>query len=304
MRWFRPASPLRHRSGTPTISPPLKRMLIGEHGRWAIKLKFYVAVRAGRKTMHDEGERRILRPASSLPTSLVLVKHAMPVREPAVAPRHWRLGLEGEHQSRRLASRLVAYAPLRLVASPEPKALMTGQLVAAELGLNVSAAAGLEEFDRPPLPLMPKAEHERIVAPIFGDLHRRVLGAESGRDALTRFSAAVDTELAQTDSAEPGGNHARHRHLAVRGGSQRHRRVRTLEAACMPFVRCSGRPIVFGSRDRVRGMTRYDARAVCPAAGNVPVCTSPALTVSTGATTLVGQAWRGEQSGPDRRHWW
>ena len=142
----------------------------------------------------------MMRPASPLPTSLVLVKHAMPVREPAVAPRHWRLGLEGEHQSRRLANRLLAYAPLRLVASPEHKALMTGQLVAAELGLNVSAAAGLEEFDRPPLPLMPKAEHERIVAPIFGDLHRRVLGAESGHDALTRFSAAVDTELAQTDA--------------------------------------------------------------------------------------------------------
>ena len=129
---------------------------------------------------HDDDEHRIMGPASSLPTSLVLVKHALPVREPAVAPRHWRLGLEGEHQSRRLASRLLAYVPLRLVASPEPKALMTGQLVAGELGLNVLAVAGLEEFDRPPLPLMPKAEHERIVAPIFEDLHRRVLGAESG----------------------------------------------------------------------------------------------------------------------------
>ena len=148
----------------------------------------------------DEDEHRMMGPASSLPTSVVLVKHAMPVREPAIAPRHWRLGPEGEHQSRRLASRLVAYAPLRLVASPEPKALMTGQLVAGELGLNVSAVAGLEEFDRPPLPLMPKAEHERIVAPIFGNLHRRVFGAESGQDALTRFSAAVATELAQTEA--------------------------------------------------------------------------------------------------------
>ena len=46
---------------------------------------------------------------------------------------------------------------------------------------------------------MPKAEHERIVAPIFEDWHRCVLGAESGQDALTRFSAAVGTELAQTE---------------------------------------------------------------------------------------------------------
>jgi broad specificity phosphatase PhoE len=149
---------------------------------------------------HGEDEDRLMGTASSLPTSLVLVKHALPVPEPAVAPKYWRLGLEGEHQSRRLASRLLAYAPLRLVASREPKALMTGQLVAAELGLKLSAVAGLEEFDRPPLPLMPQAEHERIVAPIFGDLHTRVLGAESGRDALTRFSAAVETELAQTDA--------------------------------------------------------------------------------------------------------
>lgn len=45
---------------------------------------------------------------------------------------------------------------------------------------------------------MPKAELERVVAPIFGDLQRRVLGAESGQEALTRFSAAVGAELAQT----------------------------------------------------------------------------------------------------------
>jgi broad specificity phosphatase PhoE len=137
---------------------------------------------------------------SNLPTSLVLVKHALPVLDPAVPPRHWRLSVEGEHQSRRLASRLRAYAPLRLVASPEPKALLTGQLIASELGLNVSTAAGLKESDRSALPLMSKAEHERIVAPIFEDLHGRVLGAESGQDALTRFSAAVDTELEQTEA--------------------------------------------------------------------------------------------------------
>lgn len=131
--------------------------------------------------------------------SLVLVKHALPVLDSAVPPSHWRLSSEGEHQSRRLASRLRAYAPLRLVASPEPKALSTGQLIAAELGLKVSAAGGLKEADRLALPLMPKAEHERIVAPIFEDLHRRVLGAESGQEALTRFSAAVGTELAQTE---------------------------------------------------------------------------------------------------------
>lgn len=133
-----------------------------------------------------------------MPTALVLVKHAMPVLDPSRAAREWQLGAEGDLQSKRLASRLRAFAPLRLVTSPEPKASTTGQLVAAELGLHVSSVEALREFDRPVLPLVSKAEHERQNAPIFADLTRPVLGAESGRDALNRFSAAVGAELART----------------------------------------------------------------------------------------------------------
>jgi broad specificity phosphatase PhoE len=138
---------------------------------------------------------------SPLPTLVVLVKHAQPILDPGVPPRDWRLSPEGEQQSRRLARRLRLYSPLRLVASPEPKAFMTGQLVAAELGVEAVLVAGLEEFDRTALPLMPKAEHERINAPIFRDLRVRVLGAECGHDALRRFSNAIDAELARTEAS-------------------------------------------------------------------------------------------------------
>src|SRR5438445_7540902 len=129
-----------------------------------------------------------------MPTALVLVKHALPVLDPTRPAREWRLGAEGELQSKRLASRLRAFAPLRLVTSPEPKASTTGEMVAAELGLHVSPVEGLREFDRPVLPLRSKAEHERENAAIFADLNRPVLGVESGRDALDRFSAAVGAE--------------------------------------------------------------------------------------------------------------
>jgi broad specificity phosphatase PhoE len=133
-----------------------------------------------------------------MPTTLVLVKHALPVLDPSRAAREWRLGKAGELQSKRLARRLRAFAPLRLVASPEPKAWATGELVAAELGLRVSLAEGAHEFDRPVLPLMSKADYEHENAPIFSDLERPVLGMESGRAALERFSAAILVELAQT----------------------------------------------------------------------------------------------------------
>jgi broad specificity phosphatase PhoE len=132
---------------------------------------------------------------------VVLVKHAQPILEPGVPPRDWRLSPEGEQQSRRLARRLRPYSPLRLVASAEPKAFMTGELVAAELGVEVVPVAGLEEFDRPALPLMSKAEHERVNAPIFTDPRVRVLGGECGEDALRRFSSAVDAELARTEAS-------------------------------------------------------------------------------------------------------
>jgi len=132
------------------------------------------------------------------PTALVLVKHALPVLDPSRAPREWRLGSEGELQARRLARRLRAFVPLRLVASPEPKAWRTGELVAAELGLAVSEVEGVRELDRPVSPLLSQADHERANEGIFADLDRRFPGAESARNALDRFSAAVRAELVQT----------------------------------------------------------------------------------------------------------
>jgi broad specificity phosphatase PhoE len=133
-------------------------------------------------------------------TSLVLVKHALPVLDATKPAKEWQLSAEGELQSRRLAGRLRAFAPLRLVASPEPKALRTAELVGAELGVCASSIDGLREFDRPRLPHLSKPDHERLNAQIFVDSSRRVLGAESGEEALSRFSAAIDAALAKTDA--------------------------------------------------------------------------------------------------------
>ena len=132
------------------------------------------------------------------PTSLVLVKHALPVLDATKPAKEWQLGVEGERQSRRLAGRLRTFAPLRLVASPEPKASRTAELVGAELGVRASSIDALREFDRPVLPLLSKADHERANAQIFVDMSRRVLGTESGREALDRFSAAIDVAIGQT----------------------------------------------------------------------------------------------------------
>jgi 2,3-bisphosphoglycerate-dependent phosphoglycerate mutase len=129
---------------------------------------------------------------------LVLVKHALPVLDMSRPPREWPLSAEGELQSKQLAGRLREFLPLRLVTSTEPKAWSTGRVIAAELDLQVSAVDGVQEFDRPASPWQAKFDRERENAAIFDDPTRRVLGEESGLDALNRFSAAIRAEQDRT----------------------------------------------------------------------------------------------------------
>jgi broad specificity phosphatase PhoE len=126
---------------------------------------------------------------------IVLVKHAQPVLDAAVPPRDWQLGAEGEEQAARLARRLEEFAPFALASSREPKALKTAEIVGRAFSLPVDAIDGLEEFDRPALPLMSPAERERINAQIFESPLQRVLGNESAAEALARFSQGVTTAL-------------------------------------------------------------------------------------------------------------
>jgi broad specificity phosphatase PhoE len=134
------------------------------------------------------------------PVTLVLVKHALPVLDASKPAREWRLGMEGDRQAQKLAGALRTFAPLRMIASPEPKAASTAAIVAAELGVDVSVIDALREFDRPVLPHLSKEEHAHTNEQIFVDLNRRVLGTESGREALDRFSVAIDDAIAQTSA--------------------------------------------------------------------------------------------------------
>lgn len=127
---------------------------------------------------------------------LILVKHAQPVLDPAVSPREWRLAHEGEEQSHRLAQRLRTFMPFTLVSSPEPKAARTAEIVAATLGIASAVVDGLEEFDRPAMPIVTPEEHRRLNLSIFTTRTLPVLGRESADAALTRFSAAIDRALA------------------------------------------------------------------------------------------------------------
>src|SRR5262245_20732077 len=90
----------------------------------------------------------------SLGMRVVLVKHAVPIRDALRPPREWPLAPDGERQSKQLAAALKRFSPRRLVTSPEPKARRMAEIVAAEFGLAVVIVAGLRG-DRPPCSATP-----------------------------------------------------------------------------------------------------------------------------------------------------
>lgn len=122
---------------------------------------------------------------------LVIVKHAQPMLDASRPPREWQLGREGKEQARRLADRLRPFLPFRLMCSSEPKAVQTAGILSTELRVEATAVDDLREIDRPALPILPQEQHRALNAPVFEAFDTAVIGAESARDALDRFAAAI-----------------------------------------------------------------------------------------------------------------
>ena len=124
--------------------------------------------------------------SASVTRFVVLVKHAQPVLDAEAPPREWRLAAEGEAQSVELAERLKTFLPFTLVSSEEPKAVATAAIVARALGVPHQVRDGLEEFDRPAMPILSPEEHNRVNAVLFEQRDVPVLGRESANAALGR----------------------------------------------------------------------------------------------------------------------
>src|SRR5688500_18994246 len=86
---------------------------------------------------------------------LILIKHAAPVVAPGVPPEEWTRSDKVKHACTPLAEATLPFAPAVVVASLEPKAAETGEIVAARLGVPCETAAGLHEHDRSNFPHMP-----------------------------------------------------------------------------------------------------------------------------------------------------
>ena len=119
----------------------------------------------------------------TVPQTVYLVRHAMPVVDASLTPRQWRLDGEAMAAASRLRDRLPPV--IRLVASSETKAQQTGEAIAASR-VPVAADAGFDEVDRP-------ADFDpryRETAAAYLDGSPKP-GWEPRGDVVARFGAAV-----------------------------------------------------------------------------------------------------------------
>ena len=104
----------------------------------------------------------------------------------------WRLSDEGRRSCGPLADRLAGYAPRTLLASTEPKARETAELVAPVLGLRVQLSDGLRETARRSVGWLTAEEIDLGIRELFERPDDVVYGEESAASALARFEAAVE----------------------------------------------------------------------------------------------------------------
>jgi len=129
---------------------------------------------------------------------LILIKHAKPEIVPAIPSDQWRLGAEGRAACGPLSNKLKPFAPAAIHTSVEPKARETAELIGQALGVPVHSADNLHEHDRSNEPHMDTREFISLMALLFKEPDRQVLGLETANEAFTRFAGAVDKILATT----------------------------------------------------------------------------------------------------------
>ncbi len=134
---------------------------------------------------------------------LLLIKHAMPEIKPEVTAKLWTLSDFGRKQSTALAKQLKPYELKTIIASEEPKAAQTGEIIAKSLGVDFFLAPGLLEHDRSGGPFFASpAEFEQAVKQLFAQPDLLTWGNETAWQARDRFAKALKGVLGQ----HPKGN--------------------------------------------------------------------------------------------------
>ena len=119
-------------------------------------------------------------------------KHSLPVVDPDVPAREWRLSDEGRIRSRILGEDLEGYDLDLVFVSDEPKAVETAEIAAGNLNVPVEIVEGLHEHERVNVGFLEKERFERSIERFISRPADLVFGEETADGAHDRFSKAVN----------------------------------------------------------------------------------------------------------------
>jgi broad specificity phosphatase PhoE len=129
---------------------------------------------------------------------IVFIRHSKVEQNPSVDSAEWRLSENGRILTQQLATQLSDYQPTRIITSPEPKAVETGQILASAWQTPCHSTEGLQEHDRRGAPYF--ASQQDFVAAVgrlFNEPDVLVFGNETAVQARVRFDTAVSQQINQ-----------------------------------------------------------------------------------------------------------
>lgn len=134
-------------------------------------------------------------------TTLIIARHGEAEYEPIdVEEDHGTLSSLGRRQSAALGEELAGRRVSHVWTSTLARAVQTGEIVAARLGVGVTTRLGLREFGAGDLADDPDRFLEIFRSWLAGDLDGGIPGGETGREIADRFGSV----LREIADAHPG----------------------------------------------------------------------------------------------------
>jgi broad specificity phosphatase PhoE len=132
---------------------------------------------------------------------LFLIRHAESDLDPNLPPKKWGLTPTGVEQTRAVGEDLKNAGLVAIFCSTEPKARRTADIIAAAVGLESRASEDLGEHRRDSWGFLRTTGFNETVREVFEVPNESVFGAETGKQALWRFTSAV---MAADKESPPG----------------------------------------------------------------------------------------------------
>lgn len=134
---------------------------------------------------------------------MLYVTHPQVVQNPNVPVPRWGLSGLGRQRAERFANHALVRRAIRIITSPETKALELAAILARASGAAVESGENFGENDRSSTGFVPRERFEELFAALYASPTTSPGGWESALDAQGRIASAFDAALIGHDPAKP-----------------------------------------------------------------------------------------------------